>query len=243
MPGGATSSKRPNRPSNWRCKDRSGSRNSHLVDRGPVSLKVAAPVSRQFRTWGRSRQHRMVRVCKARRFRDRQPVDRWSADVANTHEIVQLQDELYAEVNKDAPHIARGIFGDTSQMPDIAQVSNQRLDDVYRQKYQRNDREWLQAEARRDPQQFLKVAERIGAKIPPPQPPAPPPMPVLPAGPPPTLAPAALAPPPPGPVLAPPMPPVAPVAAIPPVVPMQAAGPAPVILGPNGQPLAPSGAF
>jgi len=163
------------------------------------------------------------------------------------NELVRLQSEITNEISRDAPHIATMVFGDAKDHPDIAGVSNQQIDDVYRQKFQAEDRTWLQAEARRDPEQFLKVAERIGAKIPPPQPP-PPPMP----------APVAAAPivPPVAPPAAPQLPPPAPVPAALPVAPPESApmpvplagppvltpGPVPpqqppVILGPNGQPL------
>src|SRR5580765_1737869 len=147
------------------------------------------------------------------------------------HELVQLQEELAAEIGRDAPHIATMVFGETKNHPDVASVSNQQLDEVYRQKFQSEDRAWLQAEARRDPEQFLNVSKRIGAQIPPPQPPAPAPPVPLPA--PPPVAQAPMLPP------APPAPPVVaplapgPVMVPPNLAPMQAAAPPPVILGPN----------
>lgn len=168
------------------------------------------------------------------------------------NELLQLQSEITAEVNRDAPAIAQGVFGDNKNHPDMAQVPNTQLDDLYRQKFQSGtavDRQWLQGEARRDPQQFLDVAKRIGVAIPqptpPPSAPAPPaaPMPAMPVG-----LPAAAPVPAPPPAL--PAPPVAPVAA-PPALPVAAPvglaapapppGPPPVILGPNGQPLPPTG--
>jgi hypothetical protein len=157
------------------------------------------------------------------------------------NELVQLQSEITNEITRDAPHIATMVFGDNAAHPDMAQVSNQQLDDLYRQKYQSEDRTWLQAEARRDPEQFMKVAQRIGVAIPPPQPPppapAPMPMPV------PSVAPVPAALPPPVPVAAP-SPVVPPAVTVPPVAPapiiagpVPVGGPPPVILGPNGQPL------
>jgi len=161
------------------------------------------------------------------------------------NELVRLQSEITNEISRDAPHIATMVFGDAKDHPDIAGVSNQQLDDVYRQKFEAQDRTWLQAEARRDPEQFLKVADRIGAKVPPPQPPPPPmPAPVA-AAPlvPPVAPPAAPQLPPPG--LAPAPPPVAPApVTVPPAgPPVLTPGPVPpqqppVILGPNGQPIA-----
>jgi hypothetical protein len=156
-------------------------------------------------------------------------------------EFLKLQQEITNEVQRDAPAIATGVFGDNKNHPDMAQVSNPQLDDLYRQKYQTNDRQWLQSEARRDPQQFLDVAKRIGVSMPQPGEPstvvdpnafgkavmanaAPPAMPA----PPPAL---------PAPPLV--MPAAPPVAIAPPPGP---AAPPPVILGPNGVPLPPMGA-
>jgi hypothetical protein len=166
------------------------------------------------------------------------------------NEIVRLQSEIPAEVNGDAPEIARGIFGDNADHPDMAQVSNQALDNVYRQKFMSGDpkdRQWLQAEAKRDPQQFLKVADRLNVKLPPPMPPPEPVPAPMPAPPPMAMLPPPAAP------MPPPQPmPMAPPAAIAPqpmpLAPGPAPGvapstPAPVILGPNGQPLPPSGAM
>jgi len=177
------------------------------------------------------------------------------------NEILQLQGEITQEVSGDAKAIAQGIFGDNANHPDMARVPNQQLDDLYRQKYQSGDRQWLQGEARRDPQQFLDVTKRLGVTLPQPTPPGvtPTPAPTLdaqkmlgnmqanagaglnPAAPapavaavPPVSAPAALPPP------ALPAAPTVPVGGPPvgPIVPPPA--PPPVILGPNGQPLPPS---
>lgn len=114
------------------------------------------------------------------------------ARASNEHELVTLRDEITKEVNADAAHVARSVFGETADMPDTARISNERLDALYRQAYMRGDRTWLQQEARRDPQQFLKVAERLGVYIPGQQPvqplpssgampAAPPPQPTVPA--------------------------------------------------------------
>ncbi|HXJ31397.1 MAG TPA: hypothetical protein VNG35_12200 [Gemmatimonadales bacterium] len=154
------------------------------------------------------------------------------------NEIVRLQSEITNEIQRDAPEIAQGVFGDNKNHPDMAQVSNAQLDDLYRSKYMANDRQWLQAEARRDPQQFLDVAKRIGVQPPSTAPgvaPPPPPgagMQAFAAN-----ASAALAPaPPPAPAPTPVLPPPAAL----PVAPV-APPPVPVILGPNGLPLPPSG--
>jgi len=172
-----------------------------------------------------------------------QPPPRPKQDQKN--EVVRLQSEIANEVARDAPEIAQGIFGDNARHPDMATVSNQQLDQVYRQKYETQDRAWLQAEAKRDPEQFLTVAKRIGVQLPQPGEPTAAVPPQAPA-----LAPPS------APVVPPPVPAVVPPVAVPPLPPPQAplqAGPgapmpmpmpgaaAPVILGPNGQPLPPSG--
>jgi hypothetical protein len=166
---------------------------------------------------------------------------------ARQNELVQLQSEVTNEISRDAPAIANMVFGDNKNHPDMAQVTNQRLDDVYRQAFAKDDREFLQNEAKRDPEQFLKVADRIGVKMPDPNAP---PAPAPPAMPPPMVPPPALP-------MMPPVPPVAPVAPPMPMVPPSPAaapgiavppfsippppmqgGPAPQIVGPNGMPLA-----
>jgi hypothetical protein len=163
------------------------------------------------------------------------------------NEILQLKNEIAAEISRDAPNIAQGVFGDNANHPDMSQVSNQQLDDLYRSKYQSGDRAWLQAEARRDPVQFEKVTDRLGVTTPPPGAPAPPDPNAFAQA---AMASASAAPPqgllaaPPPPVAAMPIPPALPSAPAPvlsqtpPPVPAPAP---PVILGPNGQPLPPSG--
>jgi hypothetical protein len=167
------------------------------------------------------------------------------ASASSKNEVVALNREISNEISRDAPEIAVGIFGDNANHPDMARVSNQQLDDLYRQKYIANDRTWLQAEARRDPVQFEKVTDRLGVTTPPPGTPAPPdpnafanaamasasaaPPPGLPAAPPP-------------PVAAMPTPPALSAAPVVPLAPPPVPAPAPpVILGPNGQPLPPGG--
>jgi hypothetical protein len=163
--------------------------------------------------------------------------------VPGQNEFVQLQEEITREVTSDAPHIAEMVFGDAKDHPDMVGLANASLDQVYRQAFLKEDRTFLQSEARRDPEQFLKIADRIGVKMPPPTLPG---MAELPQ--PGAFAKAATALPP-APPMAPSMPPVAaPMSAVPPVPsllpsppPAPLAPSAPVILGPNGQPLPPSG--
>jgi hypothetical protein len=156
------------------------------------------------------------------------------ATSAKQNEIVALQQEITSEVHRDASSIATGVFGENKNHPDMAQVSNAQIDDLYRSKYQANDRQWLQAEAKRDPQQFLDVAKRIGVQAPSSAPGAPPVQPAN-AFEKAMMANAGAAPPP------PPALPPAPVAPPPIPLPPAAVGPPPAILGPNGMPLPPSG--
>lgn len=98
------------------------------------------------------------------------------------HELVQLQDQITREVNGDAAHIATDVFGETATQPDIASVPDARLDAIYRRAYQTGDRQFLQNEAKRDPRQFMKIAQRLGVQKPSPPPalPAMPQAPILP---------------------------------------------------------------
>ena len=79
-------------------------------------------------------------------------------------EVDQLQYEIMNEISRDVPEIARGIFGKQTNLPDMTRVSNQQVDQMYRQAYLRGDRQFLQQEALRDPQQFLDVTDRLGVK-------------------------------------------------------------------------------
>jgi hypothetical protein len=121
----------------------------------------------------------------------------------NQGELVQLRDEITHEVNTDAEHLATSVFGDLGDHPDMQRMDNEQIDGLYRAAYERQDRQFLQAEARRDPAQFMKVAQRLGVSLPPPPPPS------LPVPPPPAPAVAT-----PLPALPPPPPVVAPVAAV-----------------------------
>lgn len=93
-------------------------------------------------------------------------------------EVVKLRDEITDEVNRDAEHIAGSIFGNVDNQPDLARVSDEQLMNAYRRAYQNGDRQFLQAEARRDPNQFLKIADKLGVQRQPSQPAAPPPSPM-----------------------------------------------------------------
>ena len=81
-------------------------------------------------------------------------------------EVVDLRDEITREVNTDADHLARSIFPHVDAMPDLRRVPNETVDARYKAAYQANDRQWLQQEARRDPEQFLATAKRIGVTKP-----------------------------------------------------------------------------
>src|SRR3954451_488409 len=80
------------------------------------------------------------------------------------NEVSLLRDQITQEVNRDAEVLGTQLFAGNANTrePDIAHVNQQALEAAYRQKFLSQDREWLQAEAQRDPQQFMKVAQAIG---------------------------------------------------------------------------------
>ena len=49
----------------------------------------------------------------------------------------------------------------------FAFLCDPKLADTYRRAYQRNDRTWLHQESQRDPEQFLRVAQKLGVQRPP----------------------------------------------------------------------------
>jgi len=126
----------------------------------------------------------------------------------NQNEVALLRDQITEEVNRDAEVLGTQLFAGnaSSREPDIARVSDQNLQALYREKYLQQDREWLTGEAQRDPQQFMKVAQAIGVVLPQnlpdhvppantlPTPPGEPPAPSVPLAPP-MAPPAAIAPP------------------------------------------------
>jgi hypothetical protein len=76
-----------------------------------------------------------------------------------------LRDSLTREVTNDAYAIAGQIF--KGPHSDVSRVSNEQLDERYRQAFMREDRGYLMAEASRDPAQFLAAMERLGVSMPP----------------------------------------------------------------------------
>jgi hypothetical protein len=84
------------------------------------------------------------------------------------NEVALLRDQITEEVNRDAVVISTQLFGSSAQgrEPDLQRVPDEQLRALYRQKYLDQDRPWLQAEARRDPIQFEKVAREIGVVLP-----------------------------------------------------------------------------
>ena len=77
----------------------------------------------------------------------------------------QLRDAVTREVTNDAYAISGQIF--KGQEPDVSRVSNDQLDARYRQAFVTNDRNYLMAEAARDPVQFLASMQRLGVQMPP----------------------------------------------------------------------------
>lgn len=84
------------------------------------------------------------------------------------NEVSLLRDQITHEVNTTAEVLGTQLFAGNAQTrePDIAHVNQAQLQAAYRQKFLSQDREWLQAEAQRDPQQFMKVAQAIGVVLP-----------------------------------------------------------------------------
>jgi len=72
-----------------------------------------------------------------------------------------IRNSLTREVTNDAYAISQQIF--KGQEPDVARVSNEQLDERYHQAILSGDRNYLMAEAARDPQQFLAATDRLVA--------------------------------------------------------------------------------
>ena len=94
-------------------------------------------------------------------------------------ELVQLQvaDHFGGESPRRACYRAGHPSATTRTIPTWRRSAISKLDDLYRQKVlpvHPGDRQWLQAEARRDPNQFMDVAKRIGVQMPDPNAPPPP---------------------------------------------------------------------
>lgn len=83
----------------------------------------------------------------------------------NPQDPTVLRDSLTREVTNDAYAIAGQIF--RGPQPDVARVSNQQIDERYRQAFLSEDRDYLMQEAVRDPAQFLAAMDRIGVQMPP----------------------------------------------------------------------------
>jgi len=83
----------------------------------------------------------------------------------NPQDPTVLRDSLTREVTNDAFTIASQIFKGPHE--DVARVSNEQLDERYRQAFMSEDRGYLMAEAGRDPAQFLAAMERLGVSMPP----------------------------------------------------------------------------
>jgi len=80
--------------------------------------------------------------------------------VANSDaEITLIRNALTREASNDAYSIAQDVFKGT--MPDVSRVSNEQLDARYHQAILTGDRQYLQAEAARDPAQFMASMKRL----------------------------------------------------------------------------------
>ena len=74
-------------------------------------------------------------------------------------ETEAIRDSLTREVTNDAYAISSAIF--KGQEPDVARVTNEQLDLRYQQAIMKGDRQYLMAEAARDPTQFLASMQRL----------------------------------------------------------------------------------
>jgi hypothetical protein len=83
----------------------------------------------------------------------------------NPPETQVLRDSLTREVTNDAYVISQQIF--KGQEADVSRVTNEQIDERYSRAFQENDRQYLMAEAGRDPVQFLASMERLGVTMPP----------------------------------------------------------------------------
>jgi hypothetical protein len=83
----------------------------------------------------------------------------------NPTDSQQIRDSMTREVTNDAYAVSQQIF--KGQEPDVARVSNAQLDERYRQAFSTGDRQYLMAEAQRDPSQFLASMQRLGVTMPP----------------------------------------------------------------------------
>ena len=83
----------------------------------------------------------------------------------NPQDPEALRNALTREVTTDAYNIAGQIF--RGPQGDVSQVSNDQLDARYRTAFLSGDRQYLMAEAARDPAQFLASAQRLGVTMPP----------------------------------------------------------------------------
>src|SRR5215831_19608879 len=82
----------------------------------------------------------------------------------NPQDPEALRNALTREVTTDAYNIAGQIF--RGPQGDVSRVSNDQLDERYRQAFLSNDRQYLMQEAVRDPTQFLAAMERLGVSMP-----------------------------------------------------------------------------
>ena len=85
--------------------------------------------------------------------------------MSDPSEVALLRDSLTREASNDAYAIAQQIF--KGPQPDVSRVSNEQLDERYRQAFMSDDRQYLGLEATRDPAQFMAAMQRLGVQMPP----------------------------------------------------------------------------
>lgn len=78
-------------------------------------------------------------------------------------DITAVRDQITDEVTADAEQVARDVFRHDG--PDIKTMGSEDLENLYRSKWEAEDRAWLQKEARRDPRQFMRMAKKLGVSV------------------------------------------------------------------------------
>lgn len=82
--------------------------------------------------------------------------------MAKQHELEALQQWVGQEIDGDSDAVVGELFGDRTDMPDLKKASESDALALLRNKFLAQDREWLQAEAKRDPLQFMELTSKLG---------------------------------------------------------------------------------
>lgn len=80
------------------------------------------------------------------------------------HELLQLQDEVSQEIDKDGEVLAKELFG--KQQPDAVKVPDDKMAHYIRAAYLTENRPQLQEWAKQDPENFLRIVKQLGVMYP-----------------------------------------------------------------------------